>query len=207
MIELKPSSAEAHLSFGQVVSGPGETPDPMAGAYPMAIELKPDYAMTHYNLGNVLRDSGDLPGAIAAFRQAIELKPDYAEAHCNLGLVLGRTGNFDDALVKLRRGHELGSKRPDWRYPSAQWVAQAERMLALSKRFPAVLRGGDKPNDNPERLAFAQMAYDHKHFAAAARLWAEALASDPKLGDDRQYPAPLQRRLRRGPGRRGARQG
>ncbi len=30
------------------------------------------------------------------------------------------------------------------------------------------------------------MAFDREHFAAAARLWAEALASDPKLGDDRQ---------------------
>ena len=33
-------------------------------------------------------------------------------------------------------GHELGSKRPDWRYPSAQWVAQAERMLALAEAAP-----------------------------------------------------------------------
>ncbi len=30
------------------------------------------------------------------------------------------------------------------------------------------------------------MCYDTKRFAAAARLWAEALAADPKLGDDRR---------------------
>ena len=30
------------------------------------------------------------------------------------------------------------------------------------------------------------MAYDTKRYAAAARLWAEALAADPKLGDDRR---------------------
>ena len=87
----------------------------------------------------------------------------------------------------FRKGHELGSRqaglavslggmgRPgravDWPWPNG---------------LPAILRGEDKPNDNAERLAFAQMAYDRKHFAAAARLWAEALASDPKLGDDRQ---------------------
>ena len=59
-------------------------------------------------------------------------------------------------------------------------------MLALSKRFPAVVQGEDKPKDNAERLAFAQIAYDRKHFAVAARLWAEAIASDPKLGDDRR---------------------
>jgi WD40 repeat protein/serine/threonine protein kinase len=56
----------------------------------------------------------------------------------------------------------------------------------LAKRFPAVLRGQDEPADNAERLAFAQLARDHKEFAFATRLWAEALASDPVLGDDRQ---------------------
>jgi WD40 repeat protein/serine/threonine protein kinase len=37
-----------------------------------------------------------------------------------------------------------------------------------------------------DRLAFAQFASDRKQFALAARLWAEALAGDLKLGDDRQ---------------------
>jgi WD40 repeat protein/serine/threonine protein kinase/tetratricopeptide (TPR) repeat protein len=37
-----------------------------------------------------------------------------------------------------------------------------------------------------DRLAFAQIALDQKKFALAARLWAEALASDPKRFDDRQ---------------------
>jgi hypothetical protein len=56
----------------------------------------------------------------------------------------------------------------------------------LAKRFPAVLRGHDQPADNAERLAFALLARDHKEFTFATRLWAEALASDPLLGDDRR---------------------
>ncbi|MGO9816149.1 MAG: hypothetical protein ACLP53_35950 [Isosphaeraceae bacterium] len=44
----------------------------------------------------------------------------------------------------------------------------------------------DRPRDNTERLAFARMAYDRKHFATAARLRAEALASEPELGASRQ---------------------
>ena len=51
---------------------------------------------------------------------------------------------------------------------------------------PAVLKGDDRPSDDAERLALAQMCYDTKRYAAAARLWAEALEADPKLGDDRQ---------------------
>jgi WD40 repeat protein len=34
-----------------------------------------------------------------------------------------------------------------------------------------------------DRLAFAQFASDHRKFALATRLWAEALEGDPKLGD------------------------
>ena len=51
------------------------------------------------------------------------------------------------------------------------------------------------------------MAYDRKHFAAAARLWAEALASRPEAWRRPPGRAPLQRRLRRGPGRPGQGQG
>src|SRR5262249_45595505 len=39
---------------------------------------------------------------------------------------------------------------------------------------------------NAGRLALAQIAFDRKHYAFATQLWAAALASDPKLGDDRQ---------------------
>jgi tetratricopeptide (TPR) repeat protein len=63
---------------------------------------------------------------------------------------------------------------------------QAERSLNLAKHLPAVLRGEDKPKDNGECLELAELARGQKHFAAAARLWAEALASGPKLVDDRQ---------------------
>jgi hypothetical protein len=70
------------------------------------------------------------------------------------------------------------------------WMACKEARALLSAprepRLPAVLRGEDQPADNAERLAFARIAYDHKQFAAAARLWAEALAGEPKLADDRQ---------------------
>src|SRR5262249_26406962 len=113
-------------------------------------------------------------------------RPDYAEAHCNLGLVLKREGDYAGAVSVLRRGHELGSKRPNWRYPSTQWLAEAEQLAAVAERLDAVLKGDDRPRDDAERLAFGQMCYDTRRYAAAARLWGEALKNDPKLGEDRQ---------------------
>ncbi|MFN0053794.1 MAG: hypothetical protein ACKV0T_16565 [Planctomycetales bacterium] len=67
--------------------------------------------------------------------------------------------------------------------PAAEFWKETDRPLA--QRFPAVLRGDDKPANNAERLDFARIAFDEKHFAIAARLWAEALESDPQSGDDR----------------------
>ena len=179
-IKLKPDYAEAHDSLGNTLGESGDVRDAIA-AFREAIRFKPDFAGADCNLGSALGTSGDVRGAIASFREAIRLKPDLAEAHCNLGLALGRQGRYAESLAELRLGHEIGSKRTDWRLPSARWVALAERL-------PAVLAGTAQPADAAQRLSFAQMAYDAKRYAAAARLWSDALAADPKLGDDRRAP-------------------
>jgi tetratricopeptide (TPR) repeat protein len=161
----------------------------------------PDRMITElsFRLGNTLRDQGKLDEALAAYREAIRqvdeapggpsrnqlpIQYPYAEAHCNLGQTLKKKGDYAGALEMYRKGHELGSRRPGWPYPSAQWVAQTEHELALAPRLPAVLRAEDKPADNAERLAFAQMAYDHRHFVGAVRLWAEAFEADTGLANN-----------------------
>jgi serine/threonine-protein kinase len=123
-------------------------------------------------------------GAIAAFRQVIHLKADYAEAHCNLGQILQNKGQFTEALAHLRRGHELGTKQPGWRIPSAEWVRKAERMVALEKNLPAILHGEAQPADTPERLTLAKMCAARAWHAAAVRLWADAFAADPRRAGD-----------------------
>jgi tetratricopeptide (TPR) repeat protein len=186
-IRLEPDFAAAHDNLGYALSGSGDVRGAIA-AFREAVRLKPDDAGFHYNRGTALIGSGDVRGAIAEFREVIRLKPDYAEAHCNLGDALREQGRYAESLAELRAGHELGSKRPDWRYPSAAWVAQAERIAALAERLPAVLAGTARPADAAEWLAFAEMAYDTKRYAGAAGFWSEALAADRKLGDDRREP-------------------
>jgi serine/threonine-protein kinase len=85
----------------------------------------------------------------------------------------------------LKRGHELGTKQPGWRYPSAQWVRDAERLAALDRRLAAVRKGQGQPADAAERLALAQFCQHHKKLPrAAARFYAGAFAAEPKLTDD-----------------------
>jgi formylglycine-generating enzyme required for sulfatase activity len=68
----------------------------------------------------------------------------------------------------------------------ARVVARDPSEPTLVQRFPALLRGEDKPSDDAERLAFAQLAYDQQKFAVAARLWAEALTGVTKPSLKRQ---------------------
>jgi serine/threonine-protein kinase len=188
-IRLKPDVAEAYNLLGDVLMSQNKLVEAI-GAYRTAIRLKPSLAEAHRGIGLALPMQDKLDEAVAELRLATLLQPSYAEAHCDLGGLLERQGDYAGALEMYKKGHELGSRRADWPQEAAQWVARAERELALSTRFPAMIRGEDRPRDDLERLTLARMAFDRKLFAAAARLWSEAMASDPKLRDDRQAGHP-----------------
>jgi eukaryotic-like serine/threonine-protein kinase len=180
-IALKPDLAMAYTNLGVALDDQGKHVEGEA-AYRKAIALKPDLAIAYSNLGAALNGQIKFAEAEAAYRKAIVLKPDYAEAHCNLGFVLQRQGRFAESLAACRRGHELGSKRSGWRYPSLQWVRTAERLVELDKKLPAVLQGETAPANAGEAVAIAWMCQQpyQKRYAASARLYADAFA-EPKL--------------------------
>jgi tetratricopeptide (TPR) repeat protein len=182
-IELKPDYATPHNNLGFVLAGKGRLDEAIAECRE-ALRLKPDYPEAHNNLGNALGDKGQLDGAIAECRQALRLKPDSPETHCNLGVALMRKGQFRQAVEELRTGHQLGSRNPSWRYPSAQWLRRAETLAALEARLPAFLEGKDRPADNQQRLDLAMMCVLKKRPRSAAGLYADAFAADPQLLDD-----------------------
>jgi tetratricopeptide (TPR) repeat protein len=136
-------------------------------------------AIVHYNRGNALRRAEKWDEAIAAYKRALTLSPDYAEAHCNLGLTLRDRGKFADALAALKEGHELGSKLPGWKYPSAGWLVEVERLVDLDARLPAILQGKAKAKDAAEQWAFAALCGRKQMHASAARLLQAALAAWP----------------------------
>jgi tetratricopeptide (TPR) repeat protein len=182
-IQLKPDSNQAHHGLGLALARRGDL-DAAVAEFGAAIRHGSDIAEAHYDLGVTLAQRGEDEAAIAEYREAIRLKPDLAEAHCNLGALLRERGEYAESLAEYRRGHELGSKRPSWRYPSGRWVADAERLAALAERLPAVLKGNDQPNDDAERALFASIAYHKGLYAAATRLYEAAFTSSPELVDE-----------------------
>jgi serine/threonine protein kinase/formylglycine-generating enzyme required for sulfatase activity/WD40 repeat protein len=117
-------------------------------------------------------------------------------------------GNWDDLLLLLNNDDEvevyingvLALKRPYFGgYSELPLSAEARAALQPGKNViavhchnwggPQVIDVGIAAVKNTEaRLSLAQLAYDRKHYAFAAQLLADALARDPKLGDDRQRP-------------------
>jgi hypothetical protein len=173
--------------LGNALSGKGYVDEAIA-CWRKAIKIDPKFpqaADAHYLLGVALSDKGRADEAIACYKMAIALDPNHAEAHCNLGYVLSSQGHFAESLAAYERGHELGSKRPNWRYPSAEWVRRTKRLAALEARLPAVLRGELQPKGTV-RLEFVTICQAKQFHFAAARLSADALSADPRLADDLQ---------------------
>jgi serine/threonine-protein kinase len=64
-------------------------------------------------------------------------------------------------------------------------LKQCERLLALDKKLPAILKGDAKPADAGERLALAFLCQQYKQlYAASARFYADAFAEQPKLANN-----------------------
>jgi tetratricopeptide (TPR) repeat protein len=182
-IALDPKIALPHFNLATALRLKGEVEEAIA-CFHKAIALDPKNARAHFSLGLVLERQGKVEEAIACFHKAIALDPKNAQAHCNLGHALRSKGRFAESLVSLRRGHELGMKQPGWRYSSAEWVRQAELLAAMEVRLPAFLKGEFQPRNVAERLSLADVSAAKKFHAAAARLYADAFAADPRLADD-----------------------
>jgi serine/threonine protein kinase/predicted Zn-dependent protease len=125
---------------------------------------------------------GRVDEAIVAFEHALELDPESARGRYNYGRELLKRGEFSKALAELQRGHELGSRNPDWSSPSAKWVEQAKQLVGLEKRMDAVRAGDGKPPTPAEKVRLARAICRPKGlFAEAAALLAAAIESDARL--------------------------
>jgi Flp pilus assembly protein TadD len=180
-IRLKRDYPKAHNNLGTALLRQGR-PKEAEAEYRAALRLEPNDPEAYLGLGTAVLDQGRPKEAEAEYRAAIRLKPDFPEAHCNLGHALKRQGRFEEALSCLKRGHELGTKQPGWRYPSGQWVRDAERLVALDRKLATVRKGQGQPADAAELLALAQFCQQSKKLPrAAVRLYADAFAAEPKL--------------------------
>jgi tetratricopeptide (TPR) repeat protein len=172
-IDLEPTSAFTWYTRGIVYNALGDREKALANCV-KAVELASGNPWTHYNLGYVLLHMDRTREAIAAYRKAIAIDKDIAEFHCNLASALGKQGEFREALEEFRRGHQLRFKRPNWPYPSAQWVRQFQRLAELEEHLPAFLSGKAEPASHEVRIELAEVCLRKQLNRAAVRFYDKA---------------------------------
>jgi serine/threonine-protein kinase len=184
-VAVRPQSSLAHGNLGFALRQQGKLAE-AAAEYRKVIALQPDNVLAHGNLGFALLKEGKLTEAEEVLRRATVLAPENRLILFNLAEVLQGQGRYAEALALTRRGHEIASRDPNWRQPSAEWVLEAERLVALAEKLPAVLQGRTQPANADERVALADLCRQgpKRFYAAAARFYAEAFTEKPVLAND-----------------------
>jgi serine/threonine-protein kinase len=112
--------------------------------------------------------------------------------------VLGPAPRLILAMAQHDQGHKQQARRTlataiaafDWRAAQADsrdvWICHILRREAealILPNLPALLRGESPPRDNDERLALVGTCQFQGLYHAAARLYADAFAADPRLAE------------------------
>jgi tetratricopeptide (TPR) repeat protein len=178
-VALEPGLPLIHHNLATLLKDLGRL-DEASEEYHKAIALDPEYESPWLGLGSVLGEQGRHAEAADAFRRALALNPRNGIAHLNLGMALQAEGRLDEALTAYRRAMDLG-------YGAASPLMQScLSQRALRPRLAGLVAGRDKPSDNAERLAFADLCGQpfEARYALAARLYADAFLADPALTED-----------------------
>jgi eukaryotic-like serine/threonine-protein kinase len=122
-----------HLAGALLASG-----DPVEAVahFRAALAETPGTLGDWYDYGRALFHD-DADGAADAFERATKLDPTFPEAWCNLGLARIAVGRLEPAVDALAKGHELGSARQGWRYPSDSWLDEARALAAAEAALDA----------------------------------------------------------------------
>jgi serine/threonine-protein kinase len=185
-VRLGPDNGVNNITLGQFLMARGKFAAAEA-EYRETIRMHPDFATGWSFLGRVLEHQGKLDEAEAALREAVRLREGTATQRA-LGNMLRRQGRMEEALASLRRAAALPTgpaRAPELASTIAADIRRTERQAALAPRLPAILHGDDRPTDAAEGLDLARLCLDRDRPAAAARLFADALAADPGRADDR----------------------
>jgi serine/threonine-protein kinase len=181
-IDFKPDFGPAYNNLGMSLNRQRKTG--AADAFRRAVSLAPDFAVAHNNLGMTQAEQGKYREAETAYRCAIAAAPAFSIAHFNLAHAVGEQGRFDEALAIANKGNDLLPAKSPLRAMARPLLLRYQRCLDLEARLPAVLRGADQPANPAEITDFAEVCLLKKCGAAAARLYGEAFAKDPKLAED-----------------------
>jgi serine/threonine-protein kinase len=181
-IEIRHGNAETYNNLGMVLGLQGKNAQAEV-AFRKAVELQPRLVQAHVNLGSALLGLYKYVEAEAALRTAIDLKPDFGIARYFLGQSLMRQARFNDAATVLGAYADSLPAQDAWRVKAVQHKVRCEQFVQLDARLPAILSGKENPANVDERIDFAELCFWKTHYVAAACLYRDAFAAQPRLAE------------------------
>jgi tetratricopeptide (TPR) repeat protein len=186
-LQIDPKNSVAQNGLGSGFLGKGKV-DRAIGCFERAIQLNDKNSTAHGNLGIArLYGQGRTAEARDCFKRAAEIHPNNAVTQYNVGQGLMADGRFTEAGEAVYRA--LGLLGTDRRYrdvyhQTMRQLYDADPLPAMAARLPAIIEKKEKPADAAEALKFAWLCQVKLRFAAAARLYADGFASDPKPANE-----------------------
>ena len=147
---------------------------------------------------------GKLDEAVAEYREAIRLKPDDAEAHCNLGSILQSQGDYAGSLAMIARGMSWAPNSPAGAIPRRSGLPRPNGWRRWPSGCRPCSRETTAPRTNAERPDSGPDVLRHETPRRRRPVLGRGPGGRPQARRRPPGPAPLQRRLRRGTGRRRA---
>jgi tetratricopeptide (TPR) repeat protein len=186
-LEIDAKNSMAHNVLGNAFLALGRLDEANAG-YQQALQLDPKNTSALSNLGIAhMYGKGQVAEALAHFSDALRINDRNEVTHFNFGQALMALSRFPEARDAVRRAVQLLGPNQRYRELFQQILRQleeADRLPALEARLPAILEGKEKPANAAEALKFAWLCQVKLRFAAAARLYADSFAEDPKPANE-----------------------
>ena len=155
-------------------------------AYRKASTSSAEDTAAHHRLAGLLVAGGKRREAYQVYRRAVKIEPEDALALCKAAEILADdTDRYAEAALVMKKGHEIGSARDDWSYPSAELLAVIESLAERVPGWNAALAGVAEPPAGSDALHMAEHAVLHRDRPlAAAELFEREFTAGPGAGED-----------------------
>jgi serine/threonine-protein kinase len=180
-LRLQPNDLEVRTNLASALASVGRTSEAIAH-FEQILSREPQRAPAAFSLGGLYARLGHFTEAICWYHRSLKERPEHAETCCNLGLALRDAGLFTEARAAIQHGHDLGTRRGNWPYPSPQWLGDVDRLIKVESQLDDLVTGKRPATGTNQRmLAVHALALLGRH-DDSVRMLDAALAADPKLG-------------------------
>lgn len=154
-LELDNTLAEAHASFGRILSGYDYDFERAIAEFERAIQLNPNYATSYHWISNgPLTARGEFDRAITEGKRAVELDPLSMIDHADLGQIYFYARRYDEAISQVAKAIEIDPHS----YLAHYYLGQIYQLQGHLTQAIAEYQKAVELDDDPQALAFLGQA-------------------------------------------------